>query len=81
MFLLGLLAHVLGLAVGQLTVRGSLPLRGFMAQCVYGMALQLLVGGLMTYRGVRNVVRRQHMEFVRTPKRGAIRGGEPDQLV
>jgi cellulose synthase/poly-beta-1,6-N-acetylglucosamine synthase-like glycosyltransferase len=81
LFLIGLLVHVLGLAVGQLTVRGSLPPRGFAARCAHAMALQLLVAWLMTYRSVRNAVRRQHVEFVRTPKRGAIHGGEPDQLV
>jgi cellulose synthase/poly-beta-1,6-N-acetylglucosamine synthase-like glycosyltransferase len=42
LFLLGLLALVLGLAIGQLTVRGSVPPHSFMVRCLHVMALQLL---------------------------------------
>jgi cellulose synthase/poly-beta-1,6-N-acetylglucosamine synthase-like glycosyltransferase len=81
LLVVGLLAHVLGLAVGQIAVRGPLLRRGFMAQCVHAMALQLLVAWLMTYRSLRQAIRRQHVVFARTPKRGAIHGAGPDQLV
>jgi cellulose synthase/poly-beta-1,6-N-acetylglucosamine synthase-like glycosyltransferase len=81
LFVVGLFAHVVGLAVGQCTVRGSLPERGFMIRCVHAMALQLLVAWLMTYRSLRKPNGQKAMEFVRTPKRGAIGSGKPDQLV
>jgi cellulose synthase/poly-beta-1,6-N-acetylglucosamine synthase-like glycosyltransferase len=81
LFLVGLLAHVLGLAVAQRTVRGSLPQRGFMGRCIHAMALQMLVGSLIAYKSLRKAIDHKHMEFVRTPKRGALPSGEPDQLV
>lgn len=81
LFLAVLLAHIVGLAVGQRTVRGALPRRGFTIRCVHVMALQLLVAWLMTYRSLRKLIGHKPVEFVRTPKRGAIRSGEPDQLV
>lgn len=79
LFLAGWLSFVVGLAVGQFTVRGSLP-QGFMIRCVHVMALQLLLGWSMTYKSFRKAIARKHLEFVRTPKRGGVHGHEPDQL-
>lgn len=80
LFLAVLAAHVIGLAVGQRTVRGALPRKGFFGRCVHAMALQLLVAWLMTWRSLQNLFKGQKQEeFVRTPKRGAM--GEPDRLV
>jgi cellulose synthase/poly-beta-1,6-N-acetylglucosamine synthase-like glycosyltransferase len=72
LFLLGLLAHLVGLAVGQFTVRGSLPPRGFAIRCVHVMGLQLRVAWVMTYRSVKKAFVRERHEFVRTPKRGSV---------
>jgi cellulose synthase/poly-beta-1,6-N-acetylglucosamine synthase-like glycosyltransferase len=80
LFLVGLLAHVSGLAVGQRTVRGSLPERGFMIRCVHIMALQMLVGWLLTWRLLMKPFSQERIEFVRTPKRGAFHSSEPDQV-
>lgn len=81
LFLGGLLAHVLGLAVGQRTVRGALPRRGFVMRCLHIMALQMLVAWLMTWRSLKKPLSQERVEFVRTPKRGALHSSEPDQLV
>ena len=80
LFLLGLLALVLGLAIGQSTVRGSVPPHSFMVRCLHVMALQLLIAWLMIYRSVRAAIGQKRLEFVRTPKRGTVRSSEPDQL-
>jgi cellulose synthase/poly-beta-1,6-N-acetylglucosamine synthase-like glycosyltransferase len=81
LFLVGLLAHILGLAVGQRTVRGARPRRGFVMRCLHIMALQMLVAWLMTWRSLKKPLSQERVEFVRTPKRGALRSSEPDQLV
>jgi len=85
LFLAALGAHIVGLAIGQRTVRGTLPGRGFVLRCAHVMALQLLVAWLMTWRSLRRQVSDKgsdkSVEFVRTPKRGALQGGEPDRLV
>jgi cellulose synthase/poly-beta-1,6-N-acetylglucosamine synthase-like glycosyltransferase len=65
----GWLALVLGLAAGQITVRGSLP-QGFAIGCARVMALQLLLGLFMTYKSLQTTIAGQHLEFMRTPKRG-----------
>jgi cellulose synthase/poly-beta-1,6-N-acetylglucosamine synthase-like glycosyltransferase len=81
LFLLGSLALVLGLAVGQFTVRGALPSWSFLARCLHVMALQILVAWVMSYRSVRRAIGGGHLEFVRTPKSGGIRSRKPDDLV
>ena len=73
LFLVGFFVLVLGLAIGQITVRGSLPVSGIMSRSLHAWALQFLVGWVMTYRSIRKLIGgRKHMEFVRTPKRGSI---------
>jgi hypothetical protein len=81
LFLLGLCALTLGLAIGQITVRGELPPRKFAFRCLHVMALQLYVAWLMTYRSIRAMVGQKRLEFVRTPKRGGLYRREPDRLV
>jgi cellulose synthase/poly-beta-1,6-N-acetylglucosamine synthase-like glycosyltransferase len=70
---------VIGLAVGQRTVRRSLP-RGFMVRCLHVMALQLRLGWVLSYRSVRKTLGGEHLEFVRTPKRGGLHSREPDKV-
>lgn len=80
LFLVGLLAHVVGLAVGQRSVRGRLPERGFALRCLHVMVLQMMVAWLLTWRSLKQPFSPERVEFVRTPKRGALRPGEPDRL-
>jgi cellulose synthase/poly-beta-1,6-N-acetylglucosamine synthase-like glycosyltransferase len=81
LFLVGLFAHVMGLAVGQRSVRGAPPRRGFVIRCLHIMALQMLVAWLLTWRSLKTPFSPERLEFVRTPKRGTLRRGEPDRLV
>ena len=78
---LGLAALVIGLAIGQRTVRGSLWPPSFMARCLHVLALQVLMGGVLTYRSARKAFSGKHLEFVRTPKQGGLRSREPDKVV
>jgi hypothetical protein len=79
MFVLGFAALVFGLAVGQRTVRSSLP-QHFMARCLHVLFLQLRMGWVLTYRSTLEAFGGKHVEFVRTPKRGGLHSREPDKV-
>ena len=81
LFVIGLAVLVLGLSIGQITVRGALPARGFAVRCLHVWALQLLVAWVMTYRSVRKAIGHKHLEFVRTPKHGGIPSRGTDRAV
>jgi hypothetical protein len=40
----------------------------------------MLVAWLLTWRSLKKPLGQERVEFVRTPKRGALQPGEPDRL-